>query len=341
MGSGDIYYKVIMASVKQAWIRKYGEEEGLRRFNEHKKNYGRTKEQLRAQHGDAYVDSLIQKKATHSLQYHIDRYGEEEGRKKWDAIIKKKTETQRLRRASGVKYKNGRTLEEYQEKYGIEDGYSRWLARNKNQSYKVSKQRYLDEYGEEGHAICKQIKDNSSLEVFIKKYGEADGKRRYEEKCKKSAITEERLVQLYGEDIGSEKYKKWLLAVTQTRAQLFQRGFSKASQRLFWAVYETLSENYKKECYFAELNAEYQFYVNHEGGYPNKIIRVDFKCGNAIIEFDGAYWHQQTKQLDEQRDLLLTTKGYYIKRVSEDLADFNTINECKQFIYENTQLKSE
>lgn len=326
-----------MASVKQAWIRKYGEEEGLQRFNEHKKKYGRTKEQLIAQYGEDYANSISRKRATHSLKYYVENYGEEVGKQLWNERIKKKTDTQRIRRESGIKYKNGRTLIEYQEKYGIEEGYNRWLARNKNQSYKVSRQRYIDEYGEEGVSICKKIKDNTSLDVFIEKYGEEEGSKRYKEKCKKSAVTEEKMVLQYGEEVGKEKYKKWLLAVTQTRAELFSRGYSKISQDAFWKIYNTLHVNYQSNCYFAELNEEYQFFVNKEGGYPNKIIRVDFKCGNAIVEYDGTYWHSKTAELDNLRDALLQKKGYVVKRIN-DISD-SIIEECKQFIYENAQLK--
>lgn len=327
-----------MASVKQAWIKKYGEEEGLRRYSDLKKSYGRTKEQLIAQYGEDYVENLMRKKACHSLKYYVEKHGEELGKDLWEKKIKKKTETQSLRREGGKIYKNGRTLSEYQERYGLEDGYNRWLARNKNQSYKVSRQRYVDDYGEEGLSICKKIKDNTSLDAFVERYGEEEGSKRYREKCKKSAVTEEKMILRYGEEFGKEKYKKWLLAVTQTRAKLFSRGYSKISQDIFWKIYNTLHADYQLKCYFAELNEEYQFFVNKEGGYPNKIIRVDFKCGNAIIEYDGTYWHNKTIEIDMLRDALLQKKGYVIKRINE--IDNNIIEECKQFIYENAQLRS-
>lgn len=137
-----------MASVKQAWIKKYGLDEGTARFNEHKKKYGRTADQLKEQYGEEYVKDLLKRKATHTVQYHIDKHGEIEGRRIWDDIISKKTITQKIRRDTGHVYKNGRTLHEYQLKYGIDKGFVLWEKRNKAQSYRWSLQYYVDKYGE-------------------------------------------------------------------------------------------------------------------------------------------------------------------------------------------------
>lgn len=330
-----------MASVKQAWIRKYGEEEGLRRWEKQKKKYGRTKEQLREKYGDDYVKELSRKKATYSLEACIKRYGKIDGPKKWQERLSKKIETQRKRKEAGHRYKNGRTLEEYQEKYGIEEGFKRWDARNKRQSYMVSTQRYIDEYGEEkGREIIRDIKDNSSLKSFIERYGKELGTKRYHENCKKCAITEDKMIKKYGPELGKIKYKQWLFRITQSTGELFARGYSKISQKLFNELYSELDEPYKDNAYYAELNQEYQFYVNHEQNYPKKIIRVDFKCGNAIIEFDGSYWHDE--ELDNKRDSLLESKGYEVLRVSDKEYNDNPnliINKCKQFIYENAQIK--
>lgn len=333
-----IYYKIIvMASVKQSWIKRYGEEEGLRRWNEQKKKYGKTKEQLRLKHGDDYVNNLSKRKVSHSLESCIERYGETLGPIKWQERLSKKLQTQKIKKLSGHTYKNGRTLQEYQERYGIEDGFNRWEKRNIRQSYMTSKQRYIDEYGELlGAEICKKIKDHSSLQVFIDKYGIEDGTVRYKNRNKLCAITEQSMIDKYGTELGIEKYKLWVLKVTETNAALFKRGYSLQSQILFWEIYKNLPDSMKSACYFAELNSEYQFFVNHENGYPNKIIRVDFKCNENIIEFDGSYWHNE--QNDKLRDTLLITKGYRILRISDiEMKENkeNCITKCINFLHES------
>jgi len=327
-----------MASVKQAWIKKYGEEEGLRKWEEQKKKYGRTKEHLRDQYGDKYVDELSEKKASYSLESCIKRYGEINGPKKWQDRLNKKIETQRKRKESGHVYKNGRTLIEYQERYGIEDGYKRWKKRNDRQSYMSSKQRYINEFGEElGSEICKSIKDASSLDYYIRKYGIQEGMSRYRERCKKCAITEENMISKYGEELGKSKYTEWLIKVTETKNSLIKRGYSLISQKLFWEVYNNLSADLREQCYFAELNKEYQFFVNHENSYPKKIIMPDFKCGKCIIEYDGEYWHDE--DLDKHRDTLLESKGYVILRIRGKEYHQNEkecIIKCIKFINERS-----
>jgi hypothetical protein len=327
-----------MASVKKAWIEKYGEEKGLQMWEDQKKKYGRTNAQLQEKYGDDYVKELNKKKAGHSLESCIRRYGEIEGSKKWEERLNKKIETQRKRKESGHVYKNGRTLLEYQEKYGIEDGYKRWKNRNDRQSYMISKQRYVDEFGYElGSEICTAIKDNSSLDYYISKYGNQEGLRRYKERCKKCAITEEKMISKYGVELGSEKYKEWLLKVTETKNGLFKRGYSLISQELFWEVYNNLSSELQHKCYFAELNKEYQFFVNYENNYPKKIIMPDFKCRKCVIEYDGEYWHNE--ELDAQRDTLLKSKGYNILRITDKEYQQNEkecITKCIEFINERS-----
>jgi len=70
----------------------------------------------------------------------------------------------------------------------------------------VSKQRYIDEYGKAGEEICRKIKDNSSLDSFISRYGKIEGTKRYKINCKNVAITEEKMIDKYGEELGIKKY---------------------------------------------------------------------------------------------------------------------------------------
>jgi len=325
-----------MASVKQAWIKKYGKEEGLRRWETHKKNFGKTKEELIKKHGEDWYHKMIKNKNTFSLEGCIKKYGEQLGKIKWQERLNKKLNTQK-ENFKNKKWNNGLSLEEYQKRYGIEDGYNRWRKRNKRHSYLVSKQRYIDEFGEEkGLEICRNIKDNSSLKYYVNRYGERLGLERYKEINKKKGITEKKMIEKYGNEIGKEKYKEWLLIVTQTSSKLFNKGYSQISQELFWEVYKQLSDELKDKCYFAELNKEYQFFVNHKNNYPNKIIMPDFKCGNSIIEFDCEYWHDEN--LDNQRDVILKNKGYKILRVSDTHYEIDKkyiVKKCKEFINEN------
>lgn len=298
-----------MASVKQAWIKKYGETIGLEKWNTHKKNFGKTNEQLRKKYGDDYVKDLSKKKASFTPDHYIKKYGAEDGLEKWNKILSKKLKTQ-ADNFKNKKWKSGRTLEEYQERYGVELGYTKWTERNRVQSYKVSKQRYIDDYGEElGSNICKRIKDNSSLQSFTDRYGEELGRVRYNENRKKCGITLPKMIELYGEVDGVIRYKEWIEKCTNHSH--LERGYSTSSQSLFWDIYKLLSDVQRNICTFAELNEESKFYQH----LPDtiKLHRVDFKVGNKIIEFDSEYWHDTEK--DKLRDEFLQSHNYKVFRV--------------------------
>jgi very-short-patch-repair endonuclease len=320
----------IMASVKQAWINKYGEREGLRMWNDHKSKFGKTKDELRIKYGDDYVKNLSKKKSTFNLQYYIDKYGDIDGKLRWDAVVSKKLKTQKDN-FRDKKWKNGRTLEEYQERHGVDVGYTKWSERNRIQSYKVSRQRYIDEYGEiYGREICAKIKDNISLESFVNRYGADAGRIKYEENCKKYAITLDRMVSKYGEIDGTVKYTEWLSAITKP---LEFNGVSKSSQTLFWQIYNHLPDNMKSDVYFYELNEEYKFYEHTDNLI--KLHRVDFKFKHKIIEFDCEYWHDTYR--DMKRDLFLKSHNYDVLRVKYENYMKNksvVIGQCIKFLYE-------
>lgn len=326
-----------MASVKKAWIEKYGEKEGLKKWNTHKKKYGRTKEQLIKEHGQNWYDQMIKKKKTFSLEACIKKYGETLGKKKWNERLSKKLNTQK-NNFKNKKWKNGLTLQEFQEKYGIEDGYNRWKKLFNKLHYYNSLKRYIKEFGEEeGKKKCREGKDNSSLKAFIRRYGEEDGLARYNENCKKCGITKKRMQAKYGKELGAIKYNEWLLKKSKVMAS-FGKGYSKISQELFWSVYNLLNDEQKSNTYFAELNEEYQLVTEHVINYPKKIINIDFKCNNIIIEYDGSYWHKN-KSLDVLRDSYTKSKGYITLRVNDNDYKKNKekiINKCKEFINENT-----
>jgi hypothetical protein len=360
-----------MASVKQSWIKRYGEEEGLRRWEIQKKKYGKTKSQLEQIHGKAYVDKLSEKKKTFSLEACVLKYGEIEGNIRWEQRLNKKLNTQR-ENFKDKKWNNGRTLEEYQKRYGVADGYNKWVKRNNHHSYMVSTQRYVDEYGDIGYDIIRGIKDNTSLSAFQQKYGDKIGSLKYDEyvqlckdvskrglkywvnyhngdvKLAKKSLADyqnntsiDKFIERYGIEVGTFKYMEWVEQVTQ---QGF-KGYSNKSQLLFWQLFNELNLS-KYDTYFYELNKEQSFYFN------DKLIKVDFKYKNKIIEFNGDYWHANPSKFvksdmihetlaydiwerDAQRLEYLKNANYNVLVVWEsdwDNYSDKIINECKNFL---------
>ena len=280
-----------------------------------------------------------------SLERNIYIYGEEVGKKIWnDYLIKRKNTYDEVRKKRGGKFNNGRSLEQYIKKYGEKEGNLLWIERNKKQSYRFSLEYFINNFKENGEKKYIEYKlsmDKTSEKAFIKKYGKIDGKKRYniyilKQKENSFSYTLDGFILKYG-DIGKEKYYEWLKITCEAIKNRWKIGYSKMSQNLFWRIFDSLSENLKKETKFAELNNEQEFYVFWK---DKKFILVDFKVKNIIIEFNGKFWHSTEKMIkqDSIRKEWLENKGYkvlFIDEIDWIKNENNIINKCLNFIKEN------
>jgi very-short-patch-repair endonuclease/AraC-like DNA-binding protein len=112
---------------------------------------------------------------------------------------------------------------------------------------------------------------------------------------------------------------------------------SKASQKLFWEIYNSLDETQKQNVEFGELNQERK--VKTDNVINRYFFSLDFCLNNKNIEFDGEYWHSfpEIQEKDERRDKFLTESGYQILRINEkDYYDNpqETLNRCIRFLKE-------
>lgn len=205
---------------KEKFIKKYGEDEGKKRWDSYCKNLALTKEKF------------------------INMYGEDEGKKRWDSYCKKQSETN--------------TYEYKHEKYG-------WTKEQ------------FDEYNK-SRAI--------TIENMIKRYGEEEGIKRFNEYVDKQRYTNtlEYFINTYGEEEGNKKWKNF------NDARLNIGSYSKVSQKLFKDLIKYNKDIFKddNEIYFAELNHEYECIMSDK-----KVYYLDFydKTLNICIEFNGEAFH--------------------------------------------------
>lgn len=293
------------------FIRKYGEEEGKIRWLEFKEN---------------------DKKPTYCLKHYINKYGEEEGKVRWDATVAKKIETER-ENFKNKKRKNGQTLEEYQDRYGLEFGYQKWNEKCVKLGLKNKIAFFISKYGEEEGKIKWEVAygnmNKTSIKAFIERYGEEEGKIKYNEFTERLIYTQtiEYYIERYGEEEGRKKRSEYL-----DKVRFKGITYSKVSQELFWEIYKKLNKKQKNQTYFAELNEEYFLRVNHN---KINIIFLDFKLDEKIIEFDGEYWHRNSKEKDDLKDELLIEKGYQVLRIKELEYYKNKkkiVNKCLKFL---------
>ena len=155
----------------------------------------------------------------------IERYGEKEGKRKWEEFLDKSKQSEssfisRYGEKEGKikweEYKlinsHSKTLLGYIEKFGEEEGKRKWEEKNKKQSFSNTKAGYIKRYGEEyGLKKWKQQSKNKSRnkQFFIKKYGIEIGEEKYKKFLNKCEKTLDNFVRLYGEEMGKERYNEF------------------------------------------------------------------------------------------------------------------------------------
>ena len=272
------------------------------------------KEKYGSEGEEKYEEYKFKSKTPWGLKSCIEKYGEDDGKLKWEERLSKKTKTQKERKFIKP-YVNGRTLVEYQTRYGADEGYEKWKERNRKQSYRFSKKYFIDNFGGvigvEKWTEYKKTMVKTSLNSFIERYGETVGLLRYDEFVLRN------------------------IELLKTKP-----NFSLSSQNMFNKIIQT--DNFdKNKVYFATNNGEYMFYISKESDLYGvfRVIQVDFKFGDKIIEFDGDYWHSKIKQIekDKLRDEFLVKKGYNVLRIKESDYTKNkeeTVNKCINFLKE-------
>lgn len=175
-----------------------------------------------------------------TLKTLVQKHGTERGEEIWENYCKKQSESNKF------EYKK--------EKYG----WSEEQFKNYNKSRSVTLENILKRNGEEkGMKIWNNYIDRqrytTTFQYFIEKYGDVDGKDKYDNFCKKRAM---------------------------------ESGYSNMSQKIFDRIREKLNENYT--YYYASYNHEY--YLSFTG---NKFYLLDFyiKELKLSIEFNGDMWH--------------------------------------------------
>lgn len=194
-------------------------------------------------------------------------------------------------------------------------GYDRW---NEYKLKQAESNRY--EYKKEKHGMTREEFDEynqsraSCLDNFIKRHGEEEGKKKWDEYVQRQSyagVTEQYFIDKHGADEGARLWSELLIKKAHTVEGVLSRnpgmtyeeavevvsnihsktksGYSLKSQKLFWKIYEHLSQEKRAACYFAELNKEYGKYDHDRKCYR----KYDFVLTEPkiVIEFNGDYFH--------------------------------------------------
>ena len=192
------------------------------------------------------------------------------------------------------------SLEKFIRKYGPEEGKKKYDTYCARQAYTCSKdymkktRGWTDEQWNEFNASRASTEEN-----FIKRYGEDDGKKKWQEYCAYEAFAGNTLtyfVETYGKELGVKKYTE----VCEKKMFLL-KTYSNISQTLFQTIDKKLG-SIGKESRWESKNFEYELYIEDENGIK-RIIKVDYYLNGHIIEFNGDFWHANPRYYAENDKL--------------------------------------
>lgn len=302
------------SSSKRSCFYRYGLKQGYKKFIEKTKASRITKDYYIEKHGEEKAKKLLSLKGA-SLENYIARHGETLGRKKWKEYKNKRKETYNKKRKNGHVYPKY-NLEYFISLHGKEKGTKIYNKKIEAQRYKVSKQRYIDEYGEAGIEICREIKDNTSLQSFTNRYGKEKGLDKYDSYCKKKRgpiierykknypdewqekyneylenrfiPAKDNFVKRYGKSKGNKKYQEFL----RKSANSYRRNsVSLISTELFDSIRLIIEdlENYGKKESTVLLTDE------EKAVYNRTYLKMDCEYNGRVIEFNGDAFHANPK----------------------------------------------
>ena len=206
------------------------------------------------------ISQTAKRKYALSEETFIKKYGEVEGRKRWESYLKKQAETNTYEYKHKIfnmtedefkQYNLSRavTLNNLIRKYGEEEGRKRWELYLEKQRITKSREYMVDKYGEINTDKINKSK-SINLENLIRKYGEEEGKKRWYEYINNRS-----------------------------------KPYSKISQECFRKIDDIIG--YKYFSMFYSKNTEKCVIID------NRMNFLDYYIPelNICIEFNGDMWH--------------------------------------------------
>lgn len=224
-------------------------------------------EYMAAHPGAAVVSAELAKKSALSLDGFINRYGPSEGKKRWDSYREKQA------------YSN--SYEYKKEKYG-------WSEKEFNEYNKSRKQ---------------------TIETMISRHGEELGTIKWQEYCERQAYTntKEYFIKKYGVDRGTAEIERINLAKASSSCPValskklgisLDDAVNIITSRHKLAYTSQIELDFIKEIEsiigkleYTNLSKPYGKWSHDKNGY----YVFDIKHKDAIIEFNGDYWHANPK----------------------------------------------
>lgn len=245
------------------------------------------------------VDPALSKKTAVTLENFIKKYGEVEGKNKWNTYKRKQA------LSNSLEYKK--------EKHG-------WTAdqfKAFNKSRATTLENMIAKHGEiQGielwNQYCNRQKHTKTKEYFISKYGEIDGLQKYLEINRKKA-------EPHDPKLLAEKLE---ISIDQAVTIIASRGSYKYTSLLEQEFIKLLEAKIGALDH-TSIKSPFGKWIDSISAY----VVYDIKHKNCIIEFNGDYWHANPK-IYKKTDLIRGTPASDIWK-----KDSVKMNEAKKLGY--------
>lgn len=170
--------------------------------------------------------------------------------------------------------------------------------------------------------------------------------------CKKPGFSKQRYKLKYG-DAYEQQWNKAVQQRMKKSVQTYKKNklidgyhnVSKISVQFFKKLYEKLNNKENIHTYF--LNSQLAIYLTKEDlqilKQHNMFISVfflDFCQNNKVIQFNGSFWHNKTKQRDDLRKKILeqnhNMKVLFVDQLQYYNNEQQIINKCINFLQDKT-----
>jgi G:T-mismatch repair DNA endonuclease (very short patch repair protein) len=152
-------------------------------------------------------------------------------------------------------------------------------------------------------------KFNCSEIEFIEKYGEEEGKFRYNKRKElisknnpknQFVCTKENFIERYGEELGTKKYIDRCNKISYTSSKDFfiNKHGSEKGEEIWKRKFKSIKTSKKSKIIEKLLNL-LNIDFEKEKNILNKFVDYFLKESNIVIEFYGDYWHANPKRFDK------------------------------------------
>lgn len=277
-------YKKYQSKNLDWYLEKYGTDEGNRRFVDFKNKVskGNSKNILIEKYGIDSYNEMIKKKSVCNISFFIEKYGEIDGKEKFEAYKKSL----------------GRTKDQYIEKFGVDS----WNNRRKNIEYRKSLEYFIQLLGyHEGLIAFNNLRKSFSFnsEKYILKYGEKAWIDRWSNINKK----------FYSKE--ASVFFEMLLSELGEIGIILKNIKMNEDEFFLW-------DSEYRRIYFYDLYFEYaskKIIIEYDNNFWHP---VDDTCSNAWnnMKFNHRFTKKEKLEYDERKKMLAKYKGYEIITLS-------------------------